>query len=225
MERLTRDHWRCLFARRCDLFLRLPSKRRLPLYYDVIERPIALGMIRSAADKGEYRTMSAFAADVRLVFANAKAFNEPNSAIWYNARYLLQVRPDAVARGREWSHWRCCTGLSRATAAHLRPRRLPSLSGAAAVQPDSRQGEAAGHTDEPARRQDAQDNTAIAHPRAKDCRREHAVSQSRCEATGACSGDTETGTFLRRGRADAGQRVNGVYPVIVRVPGDVLSET
>ena len=52
-----------------------------PDYYTVIKNPMDLGTIKNKMEHSEYRNISAFAEDVRLVWANCRSYNYPGSAI------------------------------------------------------------------------------------------------------------------------------------------------
>ena len=77
---------------RSEGFLVLPPKEDFPTYYEQIESPISLGMIRQRLSAGEYRGVwGSFALDVQLMFANAAQFNLPDSQICKDAKALKKV--------------------------------------------------------------------------------------------------------------------------------------
>lgn len=71
-----------------QIFMELPSAREWPSYYEIIKTPIDMRMIRSRIDTNQYPHVDAMVADVRLMFANARDFNEPNSRIHNDAIQL-----------------------------------------------------------------------------------------------------------------------------------------
>ncbi|KAJ3846160.1 Bromodomain-containing protein, partial [Lentinula lateritia] len=55
-----------------------------PLYYEVIKDPISMSHIRNlmlAGPSKGYSTLAEFVVAWRLLFSNARTFNEPNSQI------------------------------------------------------------------------------------------------------------------------------------------------
>ncbi|KAM9294475.1 bromodomain adjacent to zinc finger domain protein 1A [Gastrophryne carolinensis] len=60
-------------------FMRLVSKAQVPDYYEVIQRPIALNIIREKVNKCEYKSASEFIDDVQLMFFNCFEYNQLNS--------------------------------------------------------------------------------------------------------------------------------------------------
>ncbi|EDO33982.1 predicted protein, partial [Nematostella vectensis] len=70
-------------------FLRLPSRRAYPDYYEVIKKPIALMKIRSQIKSGLYDSLEALETELELCFNNAKTYNEPNSMLYKDAERML----------------------------------------------------------------------------------------------------------------------------------------
>jgi chromatin structure-remodeling complex subunit RSC4 len=70
-------------------FLRQPSKRLYPDYYQLIQRPIALDDIKKQLENGGYPTLEAVRQDFELCFNNAKQYNMKESDIWRDAKDLL----------------------------------------------------------------------------------------------------------------------------------------
>ncbi|VDN16793.1 unnamed protein product, partial [Dibothriocephalus latus] len=69
----------------------LPSKEEYPDYYTVITEPIDLTMIKERMDSNRYSTHQAMVADLRLMFNNAKHYNEENSQVYRDAVSLDRV--------------------------------------------------------------------------------------------------------------------------------------
>ena len=63
-------------------------KLRLPLYPNIIKKPMDLGTIKSKLDRAEYLSIFDFDKDMRLVWNNAKKFNMPGSNIYKSAGFL-----------------------------------------------------------------------------------------------------------------------------------------
>ena len=69
-------------------FLRLPSKRQYPDYYEQIKRPIALDDIKRRLEGGGYAFFDEVKGDFELCFKNAKKYNMKESLIWQDAKHL-----------------------------------------------------------------------------------------------------------------------------------------
>ncbi|KAJ2882680.1 ATP-dependent DNA helicase Snf21, partial [Coemansia aciculifera] len=67
--------------RRCDLFLDLPSRRDYPDYYVIIRQPIAMKTIRRNVKAGKYASVGDFHRDWKLMFDNARTYNEEGSMV------------------------------------------------------------------------------------------------------------------------------------------------
>ena len=74
-----------------DPFVKLPSKRAYPDYYEEIKKPIALSIIKTKLNKRRYATMNDLVADLELLFANAMQYNVEESLIYANAKRLLEA--------------------------------------------------------------------------------------------------------------------------------------
>ncbi|XP_013138008.1 PREDICTED: protein polybromo-1 [Papilio polytes] len=77
----------------------LPSKRRYPEYYNVIESPIGLKTIAQKIQAGEYSTLTELERDLLRMVRNACLFNEPGSSIYKDAKTLkkiIQVRKQEI---------------------------------------------------------------------------------------------------------------------------------
>ncbi|KAI5122376.1 hypothetical protein M0805_004133 [Coniferiporia weirii] len=83
-------------------FMDLPSKKKWPVYYKIIKRPICIEDIFKRIKRKEYPTIPDFMNDVELVFANAIQFNEEHSPIWEDATtlkaYFQQLMTDLPAK-------------------------------------------------------------------------------------------------------------------------------
>ncbi|KAI0348282.1 Bromodomain-containing protein [Trametopsis cervina] len=72
-------------------FLRLPSKRQYPDYYEQIKRPIALDDIKRQLDSGQYAFFDEVKHDFEQCFKNAKKYNIRDSQIWKDAKHLHKL--------------------------------------------------------------------------------------------------------------------------------------
>ncbi|XP_078487120.1 protein polybromo-1 isoform X1 [Ciona intestinalis] len=68
-----------------DPFCRLPNKRFYPTYYEEIDNPISLKMIRKKLQAKKYDSCHELAKDFELLFSNAMKFNVANSLIHKDA--------------------------------------------------------------------------------------------------------------------------------------------
>lgn len=69
----------------------IPSKRRYPEYFNVIDSPIDLKTIAQKIQGGEYTTIGELEKDFLLMVRNACQFNEPGSQIYKDAKTLKKV--------------------------------------------------------------------------------------------------------------------------------------
>jgi ATP-dependent helicase STH1/SNF2 len=84
--------------KRCDLFRELPDKREYPDYYRIIPSPIALSHIRKRINAHQYKTVTNFRDDVRLMFTNARTYNQEGSWVYVDAVEMEKVFDAAYAR-------------------------------------------------------------------------------------------------------------------------------
>uniref|UniRef100_H2ZED9 Polybromo 1 n=1 Tax=Ciona savignyi TaxID=51511 RepID=H2ZED9_CIOSA len=73
-----------------DPFVRLPNKRFYPTYYEEIDSPISLKMIRKKILSKKYDTCHDMARDFQLLFSNAMSFNVSHSLIHKDALTLKE---------------------------------------------------------------------------------------------------------------------------------------
>lgn len=72
-------------------FQLLPSKKKYPEYYEVIEQPIDLKLIARKLQVKKYHHIIEMERDLLLMCKNACLFNEPGSQIHKQAKALKQV--------------------------------------------------------------------------------------------------------------------------------------
>ncbi|KAJ2493239.1 ATP-dependent DNA helicase Snf21 [Coemansia sp. RSA 2050] len=84
--------------RRCDLFLDLPSRRDYPDYYVIIRHPIAMKTIRRNVKAGKYASISDFHRDWKLMFDNARTYNEEGSMVYEDACELQRALEETMSR-------------------------------------------------------------------------------------------------------------------------------
>uniref|UniRef100_A0A1B6CN38 Protein polybromo-1 n=1 Tax=Clastoptera arizonana TaxID=38151 RepID=A0A1B6CN38_9HEMI len=73
------------------VFQLLPSKKRYPKYYEVIDNPIDLRTIARKIQDSKYTTLNDMEKDLLLMTRNACTFNEPGSQIYKDAKALRKV--------------------------------------------------------------------------------------------------------------------------------------
>lgn len=74
-----------------EMFMKLPSKRELPDYYQLIKKPIDLKKIKQGISQHRYRTLSNLSNDFYLMFNNAQEYNVEGSQIFLDSVSLLSV--------------------------------------------------------------------------------------------------------------------------------------
>ncbi|KAI8150683.1 Chromatin structure-remodeling complex subunit RSC1, partial [Colletotrichum sp. SAR 10_70] len=72
-------------------FQRIPNKRQLPDYFEIIENPIAFSTIRHKISKKQYNDFSEFVRDVAQICHNAQVYNRPSSAIFKGATVIRDL--------------------------------------------------------------------------------------------------------------------------------------
>ncbi|KAI8050928.1 hypothetical protein BDF22DRAFT_694042 [Syncephalis plumigaleata] len=65
-----------------------PVALNIPTYFTVVKSPMDLSTIKRKLDNGEYKTVKAFDADVRLIISNCLLFNPPDSWICNEVKAL-----------------------------------------------------------------------------------------------------------------------------------------
>jgi len=71
-------------------FEKRPPKRDYPDYYKVIERPTSISDVKIMVQQNKVTDWNALAREVRLIWTNAKEYNEPGSAIYDMTEELEQ---------------------------------------------------------------------------------------------------------------------------------------
>ncbi|CAJ1050640.1 polybromo 1%2C like isoform X2 [Xyrichtys novacula] len=80
--------------RLCDLFMVKPSKKDYPDYYKVILEPMDLKTIEHNIRNERYTTEEALMEDMKLMFRNARHYNEEGSQVYNDADILEKVLKD-----------------------------------------------------------------------------------------------------------------------------------
>jgi len=85
-------------------FWKLPSKKELPDYYEIIRKPVDIAKIQQRIDDDKYDDMAALQRDFMLLCENTQKYNEDGSlifedsivlqSVFTNARERLEQEPD-----------------------------------------------------------------------------------------------------------------------------------
>ncbi|TFY81203.1 hypothetical protein EWM64_g2811 [Hericium alpestre] len=84
--------------KRCELFRELPDKRDYPDYYRIISTPIALSTLRKRISTNYYKTVTQFRDDVKLMFSNARMYNQEGSWVYVDAVEMEKAFDSVYAR-------------------------------------------------------------------------------------------------------------------------------
>uniref|UniRef100_A0A8B9K0K7 Protein polybromo-1 n=1 Tax=Astyanax mexicanus TaxID=7994 RepID=A0A8B9K0K7_ASTMX len=82
--------------RLCDLFMVKPSKKDYPDYYQVILEPMDLRTIEHNIRIDRYNNEEAFIKDVKLMFRNARHYNEEGSQVYNDSGILEKIVKDKL---------------------------------------------------------------------------------------------------------------------------------
>ncbi|KFU99089.1 Protein polybromo-1 [Pterocles gutturalis] len=77
--------------RLCDLFMVKPSKKDYPDYYKIILEPMDLKMIEHNIRNDKYPAEEAMIEDMKLMFRNARHYNEEGSQVYNDAHMLEKI--------------------------------------------------------------------------------------------------------------------------------------
>uniref|UniRef100_A0A914EBK5 Uncharacterized protein n=1 Tax=Acrobeloides nanus TaxID=290746 RepID=A0A914EBK5_9BILA len=75
----------------CEMFMQLPSKKELPLYYKTISKPIDLSKIKKFIRDGKYLSVEDLTEDIKLMVRNAQDYNEEGSEIYDDSVLINEV--------------------------------------------------------------------------------------------------------------------------------------
>jgi ATP-dependent helicase STH1/SNF2 len=83
-----------------DIFKVKPPKKFYPDYYILIKNPLALDVVQKRINTNVYRSLKDFIEDLRLIFGNAKVYNEEGSLVAIDAQVLEDL---SIAKYKEFS--------------------------------------------------------------------------------------------------------------------------
>ncbi|KAF9234947.1 SNF2 family N-terminal domain-containing protein [Melanogaster broomeanus] len=84
--------------KRCELFRELPDRRDYPDYYQLIKQPIALSYIRKRVTTGAYKSITQYKEDWKLMFDNARTYNQEGSWVYIDAEEMEKVFNATLAK-------------------------------------------------------------------------------------------------------------------------------
>merc|ERR1712203_458597 len=76
-------------------FIKLPTRKELPDYYEVIRRPVDIFKIQGKIDDGKYDDLDALEKDFMLLCSNTQKYNEDGSLIHEDSIVLQSVFTNA----------------------------------------------------------------------------------------------------------------------------------
>merc|ERR1712032_1583172 len=79
-------------------FYKLPSRKELPDYYEVIRKPVDIAKIQKRIDEEHYEEMDALEKDFALMCKNTQQYNEDGSLIFEDSIVLQSVFTNARER-------------------------------------------------------------------------------------------------------------------------------
>ncbi|POR35458.1 Chromatin structure-remodeling complex subunit RSC1 [Tolypocladium paradoxum] len=79
-------------------FQRIPNRRVLPDYFEVISEPVAFSTIRGKTQKKQYTSFSEFVKDVAQICHNAQVYNRPSAPIFGAALRLREIFQDELKK-------------------------------------------------------------------------------------------------------------------------------
>merc|ERR1712024_380333 len=79
-------------------FYKLPSRKELPDYYEVIRKPVDIAKIQKRIDEEYYEDMDALEKDFALMCKNTQQYNEDGSLIFEHSIVLQSVFTNARER-------------------------------------------------------------------------------------------------------------------------------
>merc|ERR1712077_76446 len=84
-------------------FMKLPTRKELPDYYEVIRRPVDISKIQGKIDDGKYDDLDALEKDFMLLCSNTQKYNEDGSLIHEDSIVLQSVFTNAREKlSLEW---------------------------------------------------------------------------------------------------------------------------
>merc|ERR1712233_173157 len=79
-------------------FYKLPSRKELPDYYEIIRKPVDIAKIQKRIEEFSYEDMNALEKDFMLMCKNTQQYNEDGSLIFEDSIVLQSVFSNARSR-------------------------------------------------------------------------------------------------------------------------------
>jgi len=79
-------------------FVKLPSRKELPDYYEIIRKPVDIAKIQKRIDEEHYEDMDGVEKDFMLMCKNTQQYNEDGSLIFEDSIVLQSVFTNARSR-------------------------------------------------------------------------------------------------------------------------------
>lgn len=79
-----------------------PVSKEVEGYHNIIKNPIDFSMIEERVVKGEYRSLGAFAADVKLLCINSQIYNPPGTIYDTTAKEIASALEQMTKRAFDW---------------------------------------------------------------------------------------------------------------------------
>ena len=87
-----------------DPFMKLPTRKELPDYYEVIQKPVDITKILTTIEDGKYKDMDVMEKDFMLLCQNTQKYNEDGSLIHEDSIVLQSVFTNAREKlSLEWN--------------------------------------------------------------------------------------------------------------------------
>merc|ERR1711993_93006 len=87
-----------------DPFMKLPSRKELPDYYEVIRKPVDITKILTKIEDGKYEDMDRLELDFMMLCSNTQKYNEDGSLIHEDSIVLQSVFTNAREKlSLEWN--------------------------------------------------------------------------------------------------------------------------
>lgn len=71
-----------------EVFVRLPSKKLYPDYYQVIKHPVSINQVKKQIEREEFDTFEAFVEELRVMIDNARTYNEEGLWVYEDANVI-----------------------------------------------------------------------------------------------------------------------------------------
>lgn len=79
-----------------------PVSKEVEGYHNIIKNPIDFSIIEEKVVKGEYRSLGAFAADVKLLCINSQIYNPPGTIYYTTAEEIATALEQMTKRASDW---------------------------------------------------------------------------------------------------------------------------